>query len=232
MVKRRTGQLVFETIYIVLGLIGVLGSLGYFSKQFIPDFFIYYTNLSNYLCLGVMFYSFVSTIKNSNQNTSKYIISSKLHFICLIIITMTFLVYNSSLFIDFSLGDYALSLSSLCFHLFLPIMFAVHYFLYCKVIYLSPLDPFLTIIFPVVYVIFIELRALIFVNVKTKYPYFFLDIQSLGVVRFFSWILLLILIMILLSYIVLLINTLRLDRKARKKATFVWSRLNTLFRPT
>ena len=216
MVKNRTGQLIFETVYIVLGLIGVLGSMGYFSKQFISDFFIYYTNISNYICLGVMIKSFLTTIKNSNENTNEYKISSKLHFVCTVIIIMTFLVYNSSLFLDLKIGDYALSLSSLCFHLFLPIMFTVHYFLYCVKEPLSWSDPFLTIILPITYVIFIELRAIIFPNVETKYPYFFLNIQRLGAIKFFYWILLLIFIMILISYMIMFINSFRWSRKLRK----------------
>ncbi len=58
MIKNRITQIVFQTVYCVLAVIGLLNSLGYFSADFNEDFYVYYTNLSNYICMGVMFVSF------------------------------------------------------------------------------------------------------------------------------------------------------------------------------
>lgn len=216
MVNKKAGQLIFETIYLVLGFIGTLGSLGYFDKSFQSNFFIFYTNISNYLCLGVIIYSFVITIKKTNNSLNNIKISSRLHFICVVIIIMTFLVYNSSVFIDWSFSDYALSLSSLCFHLILPIMFTIHYFAFCPIEKLKWYDPLFTIILPILYVSFIQIRALLFPNVQIKYPYFFLNVQSLGFGKFILWILLLIVIMLLISYMIYFINLLRIEKTSKK----------------
>ncbi|MDE5729268.1 MAG: hypothetical protein K2I20_03735, partial [Clostridia bacterium] len=66
-VKNKTVQLLFQTIYCTLGVIGVLASLGLFAAEFNFDFYVYYTNLSNYICLGFMFVSLVFTVKSANK---------------------------------------------------------------------------------------------------------------------------------------------------------------------
>ena len=67
MIKNRNVQLLFQTIYCTLGVIGFLASLGLFDAEFNSDFYVYYTNLSNYICLGFMFASLVFTVKAANK---------------------------------------------------------------------------------------------------------------------------------------------------------------------
>ena len=57
MIKNRTAQLVYQTVYCTLGIVGCIACLGIFDdiKTFRWDFYVYFTNLSNFLCLGVMF---------------------------------------------------------------------------------------------------------------------------------------------------------------------------------
>ena len=56
MIKNRTAQLIYQTIYITLGLVGLVASLGIFDNinMIRWDFYVHFTNISNFLCIGVM----------------------------------------------------------------------------------------------------------------------------------------------------------------------------------
>ena len=62
MIKNRLTQVVFQTVYVVLGVFGIMASTGYFKQALAPYFYIYYTNISNYLCVMFMFVSLIITI--------------------------------------------------------------------------------------------------------------------------------------------------------------------------
>ena len=51
MIKNRTAQLIFQTIYCTLGLVGIIASLGIFDNinAIRWDFYVHFTNLSNFL---------------------------------------------------------------------------------------------------------------------------------------------------------------------------------------
>ena len=48
MIKNRTAQLIFQTAFCTLGIIGIMASLGFFDYAFRADFFVHFTNISNY----------------------------------------------------------------------------------------------------------------------------------------------------------------------------------------
>ena len=43
------GALIFRTVYVTLGIIGIIDSLGWFHLAYRGDWYVYYTNLSNYV---------------------------------------------------------------------------------------------------------------------------------------------------------------------------------------
>ena len=65
MIKNRTTQLIFQTVYCTLGLVGCIACLGIFDdfRAFRWDFYTYFTNISNFLCVGVMAIALVQTAK-------------------------------------------------------------------------------------------------------------------------------------------------------------------------
>ena len=65
MIKNRTTQLIFQSFYCAIGLIGIIASLGVFDDVLNPrwDFYVHFTNLSNYLCIGVMIFELIETAK-------------------------------------------------------------------------------------------------------------------------------------------------------------------------
>ena len=53
MIKKRTAQLIYETAYCTIGLIGTVASLGIFDNinLFRWDFYVHFTNVSNFFCI-------------------------------------------------------------------------------------------------------------------------------------------------------------------------------------
>ena len=129
MQNNKIAQIVYRTIYITLGFIGIIGSFGYFNRSFNQDFYVMYTNLSNYFCIGVTLYLLIKNIRNKDGNkisTSMSII----RFISVIMILVTFFVYNILLAKDKTISDYFFSISNLIMHLILPLMFLVDWILF------------------------------------------------------------------------------------------------------
>ena len=54
MIKNRTAQLIFYTIYCTLGLVGCIASLGIFDNVSVIrwDFYVHFTNISNFFSHG------------------------------------------------------------------------------------------------------------------------------------------------------------------------------------
>ena len=65
MIKNRTAQLIFQTIYCTLGVVAAVASLGIFDDvtNIRWDFYVHFTNISNYFCLGIMFTALIQTAK-------------------------------------------------------------------------------------------------------------------------------------------------------------------------
>ena len=94
MIKNRTAQLIFQTVYCTLGVVGCIAALGIFDNinQIRWDFYVHFTNISNYLCLGVMFASLIQTVKKKDDS---YVTTAPaLKFVGMLGILLTFLVFN------------------------------------------------------------------------------------------------------------------------------------------
>lgn len=204
MIKNRIVQVIYQTIFCTLALFGLIGSLGYFDQNFNINFYVYYTNLSNYLCMGLMVASLVMTIKKAlKKEEGEVNTAPTLSFLAVIMILVTFLVYNILLAKDKTADKYFLSASNLLMHLILPLMFIIHWILFYKHGKLRWYHPLLCVIMPLIYVVFILIRALIVTpgeNVVV-YPYFFLDVNELGYGGLTLWVSILVIIFIIIGYI-------------------------------
>ena len=201
MIKNRTAQLIFYTVYCTLGLVGCIASLGIFDNinAIRWDFYVYFTNISNFLCLGVMFAALVQTVKKKDDS---YVTAAPvLKFIGALGILLTFLVFNLLLAGEEG-RDPQLNwrIGSLLFHVVLPIMYIGDWFLFyerkkCKWYY-----PIASVGFPLAYAIFLLIQAVILKfdssiltptpNSTTPliYPYFFVNIDKLGIPGVLMWI--------------------------------------------
>ena len=205
MIKNRTTQLIFQSFYCAIGLIGAVASLGIFDDILNPrwDFYAHFTNLSNYLCIGIMFAELVQTAKKS---VNSYVSASPLlKFIGLLGIMLTFLVFN---FLLAGRPDRELQsnwrVSSICLHVILPIMYIFDWLLFYEHKKIRWFYPLVSVAFPLLYIIFIYTRAFI-VNFNPEvpylYPYFFLNLDNLGVAGVVKWVAILFAGFIVLGYI-------------------------------
>ena len=203
MFKNRTAQLIFYTIYCTLGFVGCIAALGIFDdiSTFRWDFYVYFTNISNFLCLGVMTASLVQTAKKKDDS---YVTTMPLlKFIGMLGILLTFLVFNIML-AGAEGRDPQLNwrIGSLLFHVFLPIMYVADWFLFYERKKTEWYYPIASIGFPLGYAILLLIQAIILrfdstiltpTGSKTPliYPYFFVNIDTQGVGGVLMWILIL-----------------------------------------
>ena len=199
MIKNRTTQLIYQTIYCTLGLVGFVACLGIFDNINVIrwDFYVHFTNISNFLCIGVMVASLVQTVRKKEDS---YVTTVPLlKFIGMLGILLTFLVFNIMLAGAAGRDPQAnWRVGSLLFHVVLPIMYIVDWFLFyerkqCKWYY-----PIASIGFPLAYVVFLLIQAIILnfdssILIPTTttpliYPYFFVNIDTQGVPGVLMWI--------------------------------------------
>ena len=199
MIKSRTAQLIYQTVYITLGLVGLVASLGIFDNIHLIrwDFYVHFTNISNFLCVGVMLAALIQTVKKKEDSFVSA--APLLKFIGMLGILLTFLVFNIMLAGAEGRDPQAnWRVGSLIFHVILPVMYIADWFLFyerkkCKWYY-----PIASIAFPLAYVIFLLIQALILkfdssiliptTTTPLVYPYFFVNLDTQGVGGVLIWI--------------------------------------------
>ena len=192
----------FQTAFCTLGILGIIASFGTFNYEFRSDFYVHFTNLSNYLCIAIMFIELIETIK---KNVNKYVTKLPLlKFIGLLAILLTFIIFNFILAGDREpkLNFY---INSVLFHIVLPIMYLIDWILFYEHKKVKWYYPLVSVIFPVIYAIFIFIRAWILdFNPEAPYiyPYFFLNLDELGVTGVIKWIGILSLVFITIGYVI------------------------------
>ena len=198
MIKNRTAQLIYQTIYVTLGLVGFVACLGIFDNinTIRWDFYVHFTNISNFLCIGVMLAGLIQTAKKKEDGFVSA--APVLKFIGMLGILLTFLVFNIML-AGAEGRDPQLNwrIGSLCFHVVLPILYIADWFLFyerkkCKWYY-----PIASIAFPLAYMIFLLVQAIILkfdasILIPTTttpliYPYFFVNLDTQGVGGVLMW---------------------------------------------
>ena len=199
MIKNRTAQLIYQTIYCTLGFIGILASLGIFDNvsNLRWDFYVHFTNISNFFCFGVMLIALVQTAKKKENG---YVTATPLlKFIGMLGILLTFLVFNIMLAGAEGRDPQAnWRIGSLSFHVILPILYIADWFLFRERKKAKWYYPIASIGFPVAYAIFLLIQAVILkfdssILIPTTttpliYPYFFVNLDTQGVLGVLIWI--------------------------------------------
>ena len=212
MIKNKTTQLIFQTIYCTLGFIGIIASLGIYDdiSNLRWDFYVHFTNISNFFCLGVMLTALIQTAKKKDDGYVTAV--PMLKFIGMLGILLTFLVFNIML-AGAAGRDPQLNwrIGSLCFHVVLPIMYITDWFLFYERRTAKWYYPLVSVGFPLAYVIFIFIQDVILkfdssIMIPTTttpliYPYFFLNIDTQGVGGVLLWILILFVAFIAVGFI-------------------------------
>ena len=199
MIKTSTAQLIFQTIYCTLGFVGCVASVGIFDNINIIrwDFYVHFTNISNYLCIGVMLSALIQTAK---KKENRYVSAAPLlKFIGMLGILLTFLVFNIMLAGAEGRDPQAnWRVGSLISHVVLPIMYIADWFLFYERKKAKWYYPIASIAFPLAYVAFLLIQAVILkfdssILIPTTttpliYPYFFVNLDTQGISGVLMWI--------------------------------------------
>ena len=226
MIKNRTAQLIFQTVYCTLGLVGCIACLGIFDNISMIrwDFYVHFTNLSNFLCIGVMLAGLIQTVKKKEDS---YVTALPvLKFIGMLGILLTFLVFNIML-AGAEGRDPQLNwrIGSLLFHVVLPIMYIADWFLFYERKKCTWRYPLASTAFPLAYVVFLLIQALILqfdssILIPTTttpliYPYFFVNLDTQGVGGVLMWIAILSVAFIAVGFMFFGLD--KLEKKSGKK---------------
>ena len=228
MIKNRTIQLIYQTIYCTLGLVGCVASLGIFENFRLIrwDFYVHFTNISNFLCLGVMLFALIQTARKKKNSYVTAV--PMLKFIGMLGILLTFLVFN--ILLAGAEGRDPQSnwrIGSLTFHVVLPIMYIADWFLFYERKKSKWYYPLASICFPLSYVCFLLVQAIILgfnssILIPTTttpliYPYFFVNLDTLGVPGVLTWIGILFVAFAAVGYLFFGIDKLPWKKKAGSK---------------
>ena len=199
MIRNRTTQLIFQSFYLAFGLVGIVASLGVFDdvQNLRWDFYVHFTNLSNFLCIGVMLAALIQTARKKED--SSVTTAPLLKFIGMLGILLTFLVFNILLAGEAGRDPQAnWRIGSLCFHVVLPIMYILDWFLFYERKKTRWYYPIASITFPIAYVVFLLIQAIILkfdssILIPTTttpliYPYFFVNLDKQGVPGVLMWV--------------------------------------------
>ncbi len=197
--KKRVTQLTFYGVYCILALVGLLLDFGAFGGGVSTRPFVYYTSLSNMLCSVFMA---ISLIRNLRHGELELWPLCKFLFVVMILVTA--IVYNLILNPYSSLIAYFSSAKNVLYHLILPVMFVFDWIFFYRRGTVKAVYPVLALAIPLVYVIYILLRAFAVKstgkNVSVLYPYFFLNVDRLGWQGFLLWMGTLLVMLLLLGY--------------------------------
>lgn len=193
-IHNRLLALTFRIVFLFGCGIGLYLNSGIPNGKFAPYMLIFYTIQSNALCF--IFFSILA-IKNLKDLKNKGIRGTTRLFphvkgAVTMTITMTLIIYHivlvpmyTSLDVHYSIFNW----QNILVHYFVPIMAILDWLLFDEKQRFNWFDPMLWILVPIFYFIFIVLRARfggIIDIVQSRYPYFFIDVDSLGWVNVFK----------------------------------------------
>ena len=224
MIKNRTIQLIYQTFYCTLGLVGIIASLGIFDNinMIRWDFYVHFTNISNFFCFGVMLTELIQTAKKKDDSSVSA--SPLMKFIGILGILLTFLVFNIMLAGAEGRDPQAnWRIGSLCFHVVLPILYIADWFLFYERKSAKWYYPLASVGFPLAYAIFLAIQAII-LNFDSSilipgsttpliYPYFFVNIETESVPGVLMWIAILAVVFVAVGFLFY-----GLDRLGKKKS--------------
>ena len=192
--------MIYQSFYCALGLVAIVASFGIFDDytMFRWDFYVHFTNLSNYFCIAIMAAQLIQTARKKED--SYVTVAPLFKFIGVLAILLTFVVFNALLAGD---RDPQLNwrVGSLLCHVLLPIMFVGDWFLFREHGKVKWYYPIASAGFPLAYMTFIFIQAAILkfdtsilipgTNTPLIYPYFFVNLETQGVGGVAKWALIL-----------------------------------------
>ena len=207
MFKNRTAQLVVQSSYMALSVVALAAFFGLFTLSFKWDGWLLFTNLSNFLCIGIMIAELVETIRKKEDSYVK--LNPVLKFSGLVSIIFTAVFYYA-LFAPNRDAVENLKIGSLLPHAVLPLLYFVDWVLFYEKKTVKATDPLMALIFPASYLLFIYLHAACYGfdtsipnyanNGPYIYPYSLLNVELMGIGKVIMWCALLLVALLAIGY--------------------------------
>lgn len=211
--QNRSLILTYRGLLVVAASLGILLELDVFKGHCHWDRFVFYTLLSNLACLLFFAAAFCQTAKLLIKDAPNGDASLWPHFkgAVTMLITVTLLVYHFMLAPRLIQNpDYGFwSLRNMLLHYVTPIMVILDWLLFDRKGGYRWYSPLLWLIIPVIYLIFILIRAElagVISHTHSRYPYFFLDVDVLGVRKVVMFVLAIAVFFVVMGYIFRLVD--------------------------
>ena len=198
---KRIIRFVIVILYILVASYGCYSAWKYGSH-----FFLYFTNLGNLYCLGLMINELVRLVCRKSISIPLL----QWEFGGLISIIVISVVYN------FLLGDptsaaYWANKPSVCLHLITPILYTLYIFATRPICKVGAGGVQCSILLPYLYVAFIYVRH--FITGDNWFPYFFLDLNRIGWQGALGWIIGLTVLFVIVGFAFIYIGRKRSQRR-------------------
>lgn len=199
-------KLIYRTTFCTISFFTILLMTNFFSVgghstvTFTKDLFYFYTNLSNFLCFGVMIACLHDDVRQlkagklHGYNHNPFL--KHLKFAATVIISITFLAYGLLLGQPTKISFWN-DIANICYHVACPVLFIIDTVLFDEHKSIGFLDPVAATVLPIIYVIVIEIMG---ANTG-RYPYFFLDMGELGFSGLMAWIGILLILFLSIGYL-------------------------------
>lgn len=197
----RTFRFATVILYILVATYGCYGSWLHGTR-----FFLYFTNLGNLYCLGLMVNELVRLIHRRPISLPLM----QWEFGGLISILVIGVVYNLLLG-DPTSSAYWANKPSVCLHLITPILYAAYFFATRPVRKVAAGGIQCSILLPYLYIAFIYMRHLI--TGDQWFPYFFLDVNRIGWGGALCWVVALTLVFVITGIIFIYLGKRKSARK-------------------
>lgn len=221
MTRKKLFALLLRSLIIILAVLGIANYLGLLEGKFNPKTLSYYTIQSNILILFYFGYVVLFMVRHWGGLTPETIspfprFKGGLTYA----ITITAIVYNVILVPNlFTMSSYQpYGLFDNIVHIVVPLMVVIDWLIIDPKPVYQMTDPLAWQMIPFLYLVFVLIRAQIggLLTAKSRYPYFFIDIDRYGMAAVLGNIALLMAASVVLAYAFYGID--RLVGKARGKA--------------
>ncbi len=197
--------ILYRIILLIGCFIGIYLNSGLKQGFINPQMFCFYTILSNLICL--IFFAYL-LFKNTVQKDFR---SPRFKGAITLMITVTFLIYHFVLLPQsFTMNNYnPFSLADVLVHYFTPLMTIFDWLIFDEKNKYKVIDPILWLSIPLAYFLFAMIRAQfggVLTAIGSKYPYFFMDVDLIGIHTVMINVVVLIIAFLLLGYMIYFID--------------------------
>lgn len=212
-------SIIYKAVLCIIGTFSLIATTGVIDGNLNLNIFCMFTTLSNLLCVIYFILDIVYLIRNYNKKTLVEWFPL-LKGITTMAITLTFIVAHFVLRMSFSFDSFY-DMSFLGLHYIVPTMTILDWILFDKKGFIKVYSPIIWTIAPAAYMIVAYNSAVlgngIGVSPDSKYPYYFMDVDKLGIHAVVINTLIIAVIYFAIGYIYYFID--RLMIRKRKKRT-------------